>query len=748
LREVFRDRRLSLSSMDPSLRTATAGAAACVLATVLFTALRDVGGTPVYLGRNSSVVTSIAAPMFTASLVLVSLGFGYLLTAATLASRRVAIPVLLLSVVGVGSYTGAFGGLVGGLDLLELLPAWARWTCRGLLAAMLGLGAAVMARDHRPGVASAPRRVRLTVLAAFALLFGGYLFALKAGLPTIGGLNDFGPAISLLFGQLVFVMYPILQVAGVDFGEWGQLSAQRIGTAVEGPGRSRLPLIALAACLALAGFAYADLRPGTAILSGTRIVLGVKDLLLFGAVLVVVGVAGRLLKVRDRTWPATLGFGGLVAVCALTGVVVPPVTASLSGAFRTVTAQLVTPQGRFAPGADVVPLTLSTPRGPSVLVPRGWLAHPSATAAVATNYDGKGGSEQVTIAQLPPTSLAAVAQVFHVAPAATRHVGEWEMVDSTAPGYPHVEVWTRPAPASAGSGTDAIVERSDTAAFGDPTNLFHAVAASFRPPGRPPAAVAAGQTESPDQQRLDRERVIGLAGEILVLIVLLVLVVWRGRRWGPRSVAAVYLLGMLVVFEIVYFLDEIGRVVSGASAAWPYLSQYGLLFASGVVGAAAAIVVGVRREFSPQFVRTFSAGLLGLIGAAAVLDLMSTLYGDALSADRISIWAAIILLIATAWDVTMSGESMTNLDSRHLPRHTRVLSFLGYVIVLGGVVLFFTAQRSVASGHSVEPFFEPEAVTQAALFRVAFPLLLLMFLLRIAGARPTRPHDPGVVSDA
>ena len=76
------------------------------------------------------------------------------------------------------------------------------------------------------------------------------------------------------------------------------------------------------------------------------------------------------------------------------------------------------------------------------------------------------------------------------------------------------------------------------------------------------------------------------------------------------------------------------------------------------------------------------------------------------------------------------------------------LVVLGYVIALGGVVLFFTAQRSVASGHSVEPFFEPEAVTQAALFRVAFPLLLLMFLLSIGGAatrrdRPVVPDQSG-----
>jgi hypothetical protein len=44
LLELFRERRLSVSSMDRPLRAATAGAAASLLATVLLIALRDVHG--------------------------------------------------------------------------------------------------------------------------------------------------------------------------------------------------------------------------------------------------------------------------------------------------------------------------------------------------------------------------------------------------------------------------------------------------------------------------------------------------------------------------------------------------------------------------------------------------------------------------------------------------------------------------------------------------------------------------------
>jgi hypothetical protein len=115
----------------------------------------------------------------------------------------------------------------------------------------------------------------------------------------------------------------------------------------------------------------------------------------------------------------------------------------------------------------------------------------------------------------------------------------------------------------------------------------------------------------------------------------------------------------------------------------------------------------------------------------------------------VSIWAAITLLIAMGWDITLSGESFTNHGGRHAPRATRVLCFLGYVLLLAATVLFYSAQKAVTTGAGTEAFFEPEAVTMAGLFRLGLPVALLLFLLRLGSGRdddrepPPQPADGG-----
>ena len=129
---------------------------------------------------------------------------------------------------------------------------------------------------------------------------------------------------------------------------------------------------------------------------------------------------------------------------------------------------------------------------------------------------------------------------------------------------------------------------------------------------------------------------------------------------------------------------------------------------------------------------------------------MAALYDHALAASRIAIWAAVIVLVAMAWDVVMSGESMTNEGTRRIPRATRVLAFLGYVLLVAATVLFYSGQKVTGTGQAAEPLFEPEAITRNGLFRLAFPLAVLMFLLRFGRNRPApkarRQADPDLAA--
>jgi hypothetical protein len=242
----------------------------------------------------------------------------------------------------------------------------------------------------------------------------------------------------------------------------------------------------------------------------------------------------------------------------------------------------------------------------------------------------------------------------------------------------------------------------------------------------------------------DRVKTIDLAIGGFVALALLILVAARGRRWPPRLVGAVLLFGMTTVATLLFSADSIGRTWLGVHVRWPYVGQYGLLFGVGVL---ALIALAAARGRSPQYRRKLTVGLIGLQTTLWTLQGVSVLYTHALAASRISAWAAIIVLVAIAWDVTMSGDSMTNAGSKHVPRDTRVLAFFGYVILVAATVLFFSAQRVVATGHAAEALFEPESVTQAALYRIAFPLAVLLFLLRFGrepkpGPAPTAPSNP------
>jgi hypothetical protein len=151
LRAVFRERRISLTTMDRPLRWATGGALASLLGVALLIALRDVPASNVVLGRSSGQVVQVSAPLFIATLALLALGLAYLVTGAILASWPVALITLGLITAIVGLQAGAFGSGIGEVSFLGLLPGWARWTSRALLAGIWLVAAAAwgLGSPHR-----------------------------------------------------------------------------------------------------------------------------------------------------------------------------------------------------------------------------------------------------------------------------------------------------------------------------------------------------------------------------------------------------------------------------------------------------------------------------------------------------------------------------------------------------------------------------------------------------------------------
>jgi hypothetical protein len=743
LRVLFRERRLSLRTMEPRLRLATGAAIASLLGTVLLIALRDVGSANVALGHTNNVVTAMSTPLFIATLVLLTIGFSYVVTGALLASPLIAVIALLVITAEIGLYTGAFGPVLGG-DLYSLLPTWAQWASRGLIALIWVLAVTVIVIDRRRG-ALPTRAFRLSVLFANMALFGGYFAILKAASPTIGQLDLYPEAISLLMLDIADLVTPLLFIAAVDFGEWGGLLGERVASTLKvREGLLLAPLAGLlGAGLVVYGFAHATDGDW---FTWDRTWTVVRTTLILLVTIAIIVAVGRAMRLHLRHWPATLNFAALFAAVAVSFYVIAPLAGVIAGKFDGVTTPVeqVTPEGTYTSAADVtVEHGGSGELAYSVLVPRGWLRQDTKSGAVTWLNGALPGKEPgqlvlgtermyaFTIDQeLTPQQLA---KGLHTSiEGSVQDEAEFEVFDVTIGKQP-AQLWLRPGEKGGSYILEFTVDGVPQARV-EPT--WHAIAETFRTAGHPPATLE-GEPEPPAseaQKSNDRFQAAVFLLTVPLAALLLVLAGIFGRRWPPRVVGTLLLFVLITVSTLLYFADEFGRGLFGEDTHLPYVGMAGLLAGVGLLSILALFIPW--RD--PDRRRTLVVGLVGLQATIWALVGMGVLYEHALNASRIAVWAAVIVLVAVAWDVVMSGESMTNHGTKRIPRAARVLAFLGYVILVSATVLFYSAQTVTGTGEAAESLFEPEAITRNGLFRIAFPLAVLMFLLRFGRAPDAR----------
>lgn len=747
LRQLFRERRISLRTMEPRLRLATGAAAASLLGTVLLIALRDAAPADVSLGRNNGVVTAVSAPLFIATLVLLSIGLAYLLTGAVLASWPIAIAALVAIMAEIALHTGAFG-TVFGINLFELYPTWAAWTARADLGVITLLAIGVVSYDHRRGKDVA-RGMRLTILAAFALLFGAFFVILKVASPDVGHLDLFPESISTFMLDIADLVTPLLFIAAVDFGEWGGLLGERVAAAVKVTRDKLLAPIAGVVALALLAYGYARLE-GDQWFTAARLWTGIRTTLIVAGTLVVMIVVGRALGLHKRRWPATLNVAGMFAAVALVLYIIAPLAGVIAGKFHGVSTlpQQVTPDGRYTSAADI-----TVERGGkgdlaySVLVPRGWIRQDQNGTAIWLNAALPGkepgqlvkGFERMLVFTLTadPTPQQLAAELKTTIVGDVEHEGDFQRFDLDINKAP-AQLWLRPD----GKGGSWVVEFT---VAGVPQNrvepTWEAIMETFRPGKEAPATLEEEPAPSESSESKANDRLQAASFYLLapVALLFLLLIGFLGRRWAPRLVGSMLLFVMFVVAAILYFADEYARGLFGSGTHVPYVGQAGLYFAVGLLSVL-ALFIPLK---DPERRRTLRVGLIGLLATVWTLVGMAALYDHALAASRIAVWAAVVVLVAMAWDVVMSGESMTNEGTRRIPRAARVLAFLGYVILVAATVLFYSGQKVVGTGQTAESMFEPEAITRNGLFRLAFPLAVLMFLLRFGRDQAGRRRSGG-----
>ena len=129
------------------MRLAVAGAVASLVAAAAFLIFSRAGHPTVFLD-DAPVPHGIAQAYLIVVLVLLSVGMGYLVTAAALTSPKAAVPLLVLLLGALGYWTGAFGSMPGAVNYLSIFPTWGAFAARGLLL-LLAVVAAATLLGHR-----------------------------------------------------------------------------------------------------------------------------------------------------------------------------------------------------------------------------------------------------------------------------------------------------------------------------------------------------------------------------------------------------------------------------------------------------------------------------------------------------------------------------------------------------------------------------------------------------------------------
>jgi hypothetical protein len=204
-------------------------------------------------------------------------------------------------------------------------------------------------------------------------------------------------------------------------------------------------------------------------------------------------------------------------------------------------------------------------------------------------------------------------------------------------------------------------------------------------------------------------------------------------RLRDRLSPSVALGGVFVLaFGTLFVLSDTRQVVEEL-----FDARVGALYSLRLPGIQAAVAVAtlcwlavaLARE---ELERAPLTELVVLGGGLQVLAWLSSLYKTAaLVGAQLSIVQAVVILLALSWELIVSGEPVTNGDSRAFPRVSRVLLFCGYIMLVATAVLLFSSLRAHGSGALLEPQFESEGWPALGIVQLGVPVLLCVAALRL-----------------
>ena len=230
------------------------------------------------------------------------------------------------------------------------------------------------------------------------------------------------------------------------------------------------------------------------------------------------------------------------------------------------------------------------------------------------------------------------------------------------------------------------------------------------------------------------------------VVSVVVLAAGRGRLSPGLTAGLVFvaLIGVVDLLGAIWVLGNFDNAPLGiTSDNAPYLGPEGLRAAAGVLTGAVVLVATALRK-----VRAWSVPIgLMLVAAVAIeaLSYIDLLYANKGKLEEISpvgglaIGGTVILVAALLWDLAVSGEAITNVEGRWLPRDTRVLMFVGYILLVSAAVLMFASLHS-QSGKLLESSFDPESWVKQGILFLGIPLVIT---LTVAGLHRWRADGGG-----
>lgn len=723
LSHTFFEKLIEVRSMDRGQLTLTMLAMAAVVVAVLLLTVRDLPWPEVLVGfgQGGSTSQSLPLPILVGCGVFLVLAWSYILVGALhahLALRAVALVCYTVALIPLPVVASNPVAALGTLLLVGTV-----WTMA------IALWAVDRFHYHR-SLPSRHHRARLKVSTfLFFLVVTATLYLLGA----LGGARsgNFGAFIALQLAAIQFVLIPMLYLAGTDFAEWSEVVAGRIGTvgAVVGPRVLGL-LVAVASVLILVervSFYHITFSNLKAV--GFLMAPALISLLLmagFGWVAVRRGASTRV-----PFW--SLVVACLVGYCALLG-----------GAFLTT---LMPAPAKAEKPPDYV--TYSHPEKPAFTLEyrNGWKVRSveqqgGEPATFFEGIDPSGLPVRVVVlavdgAQAGGTSLlssrgAAVLGGPVQVVGETVRQGQWDVQDFTL----HAEgtdyqgaAWTR----GEGNQRWLVAGVAPLIAGGEYQPVFERMLESWQPRAQEAPAGGSGEQQhaasageqSGGEGSVNTFPYVYTLAPFLWLPVLLVaaLLIWRG---GMAATGGLF-IASAGIFHLFYGLNYLFALFIGHPMpryVFPATMQ-------GVTGAIALLallyvlflLVTRRMGRAGPPLRLVLVLLLGLVGLRILYDVV---FAQALSASRLSLAQALVLLLALMWDVAMSGEHLTNQHGRHVPRHSRVLMYFGYTILVATAVLFFSSLRGGA--HSA---FESDMWPQLGILLMGLPLLLTFFIVNV-----------------